>query len=307
MIASIFDKSKPINFVIVITIIFLAFVYINIKEVSESFSLLFILERSAFFLLSVFSIFLLNFIVVKNKLLDQSSYHILLFSLFLALLPITLISAKILLSNIFVLLALRRLISLRTQKNTKKKLFDASFWIGIATIFYFWAILFFVLILIALILYSDNKIKDWIISFTGVLVVLLISVCYNLIVYDNLDLISNHITSFNFDFNSYNSIQIVASIAVILSFSIWSTSFYIRAIKSKLKIFKAPHKIIVATLFVSLAVVVFSDQRTSGEFVFIFAPLSIITSNYIESISEKWFKNVFLATIVLAPIVMLFL
>ena len=249
----------------------------------------------------------MNFIVVKNKLLDQSSYHILLFSLFLALLPITLISAKILLSNIFVLLALRRLISLRTQKNTKKKLFDASFWIGIATIFYFWAILFFVLILIALILYSDNKIKDWIISFTGMLVVLLISVCYNLIVYDSLDLISNHITRFNFDFNSYNSIQIVASIAVILSFSIWSTSFYIRAIKSKLKIFKAPHKIIVATLFVSLAVVVFSDQRTSGEFVFIFAPLSIITSNYIESISEKWFKNVFLATIVLAPIVMLFL
>ena len=307
MIASIFDKSKPINFVIVIIITFLTFLYVNIKEFSESFSMLFLLERAAFFLLSIFSIFLLNFIVVKNKLLNQSSYHILLFSLFLALLPITLISAKILISNIFVLLALRRLISLRTQKNTKKKIFDASLWLGIAAGFYFWAILFFVLIFIALFLYSDNKIKDWIISFTGIMVVFLISVCYNLIIYDNLDLILNHLPKFNFDLNSYNSIQIIASISVILSFSIWSTSFYIRAIKSKLKIFKAPHKIIVATLLLSLAVVVFSNQRSTGEFVFIFAPLAIITSNYIESINEQWFKNVFLATIVLAPIVILFL
>ncbi len=307
MIASIFDKSKPINFVIVIIITFLAFVYINIKEVNEPFSILFLIERATLFLLSIFSIFLLNFIVVKNKLLDQSSYHILLFSLFLALLPTTLISAKILLSNIFILLALRRLISLRTQKNTKKKLFDASLWIGIATVFYFWAILFFLLIFIALFLYSDNKIKDWIISFTGMFVVFLISICYNLIVYDNIELILNHIPKFNFDLSSYNSIQIIASSAVILSFSIWSTSFYIRAIKRKLKIFKAPHKIVVAALLLCLAVVVFSNRRTSGEFVFIFAPLSIITSNYIESIKEKWFKNVFLATIVLAPLVILFL
>lgn len=307
MITRIFNKSKPINFVIVIIIIFLAFLFVNITETNDGISITNLLERSALFLVSIFSVFLLNFIVVKNKLLNQSSYHILLFSLFLALLPITLISSKILISNVFILIALRRLISLRTQKNTKKKLFDASLWIGVASIFYFWAILFFVLMFIALFLYSDNKIKDWIISFTGLLTVLLLSICFNLVVYNNLESLYSHIPSFNFELNNYNSIRLIASITIILSFSLWSTIFYIRVIKSKLKIFKPPHKIIVATLIIALAVVVFSDRRTSGEFVFIFAPLAIITSNYIESINEKWFKDFFIATLVLAPLVISFL
>jgi len=307
MITRIFKKSKPINFVIVIFITFLAYLFVNFTEANKQTSIFYLFERAVLFLISIFSIFLLNFIVVKNKLLNQSSYHILVFSLFLALLPITLISAKILLSNVFVLLALRRLISLRTQKNTKKKLFDASFWIGIATIFYFWALLFFVLIFIALFLYSDNKIKDWVIPFTGILTVLLLSICYNLIVYNNLELFLNHLPRFNFDLNTYNSIKIIASITVIVSFSIWTTGFYLQVIKSKLKIIKPPHKIIVATLILAFAVVVFSNQRTTGEFVFIFAPLTIITSNYIESIQENWVKEIFLAVLVLAPIITSFL
>ncbi len=307
MIASVFNKSKPINFVIVIIITFLACLFVYIRDVNREFSIALLVEIIAMFLITVFSIFLMNFIVVRNKLTEQSSYHILLYSLFLALLPTVLISLNLLLSNVFVLLALRRLISLRTQKDIKKKLFDASLWIAVATIFYFWAILFFALIFIALFLYSDNKIKDWIISFTGVVTVLLLSICYNLIRYDSLEPLVDFLPKFNFDLNSYNSIQLIVSITIVLSFSIWSTVFYLRVIRSKLKIFKPPHKIIVAALIISLAVVVFSHQRTSGEFLFIFTPLAIITSNYIESINENWVKELFLAILVLCPIVISFL
>jgi len=307
MIASVFNKSKPINFVIVIIITFLACLLVFIKGVDREFSVVLLVELIGVFLVAVFSIFLMNFIVVKNKLTEQSSYHILLYSLFLALLPTALISLNLLLSNVFVLLALRRLISLRTQKDIKKKLFDASLWIGVATIFYFWAILFFALIFIALFLYSDNKIKDWIISFTGILTVLVLSICYNLIKYNSLEHLVNFLPNFNFDLNSYNSIQRIVSITIVLSFSIWSTIFYLRVIRSKLKIFKPPHKIIVAALIISLAVIVFSHQRTTGEFIYIFTPLAIITSNYIESINEKWIKDAFLVVLVLCPIVVSFL
>jgi len=307
MIASVFNKSKPINFVIVIIITFLACLLVFIKDEDKEFSIVLLVELMGVFLVTVFSIFLMNFIVAKNKLTEQSSYHILLYSLFLALLPTALISLNLLLSNVFVLLALRRLISLRTQKDIKKKLFDASLWIGVATIFYFWAIFFFALIFIALFLYSDNKIKDWIISFTGILTVLLLSICYNLIKYNSLEHLVNFLPNFNFDLNSYNSIQLIVSITIVLSFSIWSTIFYLRVIRSKLKIFKPPHKIIVATLIISLAVIVFSHQRTTGEFLFIFTPLAIITSNYIESIHEKWVKEMFLVVLVLCPIVISFL
>jgi hypothetical protein len=307
MIASVFNKSKPINFVIVIGITFLACLYAYIRDVNREFSIALLAEIIAMFLITVFSIFLMNFIVVKNKLTEQSSYHILLYTLFLVLLPTTLISLNLLLSNVFILFALRRLISLRTQKDIKKKLFDASLWIGVATIFYFWAILFFTLIFIALFLYSDNKIKDWIISFTGMVTILLLSISYNLIMFNNLDSLLNFLPMYNFDLNNYNSIQLIVSITIVVSFSIWSTIFYLKVIRSKLKIFKPPHKIIVAALIISLAVIVFSHQRTSGEFLFIFTPLAIITSNYIESIKENWVKELFLALLVLCPIVISFL
>lgn len=307
MIASVFNKSKPINFVIVIIITLLAFFLVYIRDVKTEFSIRLLVEIMVMFLLAVFSIFLMNFIVIKNKLTEQSSYHILLFCLFMAILPKSLVSLNLLLSNVFILLATRRLISLRTQKDVKKKLFDASLWIGVATVFYFWAILFLALIFIALFLYSDNKIKDWIISFTGLLTVVLLGVCYNLVVYNDLSYFVKFLPEFNFDLSSYNSIGLIVSITIVLSFSLWSTIFYLRVIKSKLKIFKPPHKIIVASLIISLAVITFSNQRTSGEFIFIFTPLAIITSNYIESIKEEWIKDVFLITLALCPVVVSFL
>jgi hypothetical protein len=46
------------------------------------------------------------------------------------------------------LLALRRLISLQSMKASKEKIFDASLWVFIASLFHFWSILFIVLIFI---------------------------------------------------------------------------------------------------------------------------------------------------------------
>ena len=52
---------------------------------------------------------------------------------------------------------------------------------------------------------------------------------------------------------------------------------------------------------------ILSEEKTSGEFVFLFAPLAIIITNYIETIEENWFKELFLSVLVIAPIVLLFL
>ncbi|MBT8395034.1 MAG: hypothetical protein KJN66_09310 [Bacteroidia bacterium] len=307
MIASVFKKSKPINFVIVIGITFLASLFVYIRDVNKEFSIALLGELIILFLVTVFSIFLVNFIVVRNKLTDQSSYHILFYSVFLALLPTTLISLELLLSNVFILLALRRLISLRTQKDTKKKIFDGSLWIGVAAIFYFWSILFFALIFIALFLFANNKIKDWIISFTGLLTVLILSISYNLIMHNSLDSIINFLPELDFDLYNYNSIQLIVSITLVISFSVWCTIFYLKVIRDKLKVFKPPHKIIVAALVIALAVIIFSHDKTSGEFIYLFAPLAIITSNYIESINEEWVKDAFLIVLALSPIVVSFL
>lgn len=307
MIASFFKNSKPINFIIVLFLMLFLFVFANVVFLKQSFSFAILGKQVFVFGISVFTVFLLNFIVVKNKLIEASSYHILLYVLLLALFPFVLVSTKILLANVFILLALRRIISMKSGIQVKKKLFDAAFWIGIATLFYFWSILFFLLIFVALFLFSDNRIKNWIVPFTGVSTVFILLITYQLFRFDSIEGLYSYLPRLNFDFSSYNSIKQVIAITLLFSFGLWSTIFYVKSLKGKLKMFKPSHKIIVAAAVIGLLLATLSEIKDSGEFVFMFAPLSIIISNYLDNIDENWFKEVFLSILVLAPLVLLVL
>ena len=51
----------------------------------------------------------------------------------------------------------------------------------------------------------------------------------------------------------------------------------------------------------------FAPQKNGSELLFLFAPLAVIITNYIETIEEKWFKELFLGLLVVIPIVLLVL
>ena len=137
MIASVFKKSKPINFVFVFFILVLAFTAANVKFFTAAFSLSEFFQKTVLFLTCYFSVLLLNFIVNKNNLSKNNHFQILLFSLFFLLFPESTINVNFLVANIFILFGLRRVLSLRSQIRIKKKLFDAAFWFGLAMLFIF--------------------------------------------------------------------------------------------------------------------------------------------------------------------------
>ena len=232
MITSFFNKSRPLYFALVFFIAILAFV---MARVNVDFSLDVVIKQSVLLFIIFASILLLNFIVSKNSLTNKNNYEILLFSLFLLFISQTTSNSNVLISNFFVLLGLRRIVSLRSPKNTKKKLFDAAIWIGIAALFYFWAILFFALIILSLAFYTDNNIRHWIIPFIGLITVFILSCAISIILYDNFFEILNVSPSISYDFSNYNSIQYLIAITVLLSFGIWSSIFYLKNIKKKKK------------------------------------------------------------------------
>ncbi|TXG37140.1 DUF6427 family protein [Seonamhaeicola maritimus] len=307
MITSIFSKSKPINFIIVFFVMLLAFLVARLELTKESITMLFIGKQLVLLFTCYLSILLLNFIVSKNSLTKQNNYEILLFSLFLLLIPSTTINANILFSNFFVLLSLRRIMSLRSQRSEKQKLFDAAFWIAIASLFYFWSILFFALIPIALALYTDNNIKHWVIPFIGVATVFVISVAISLFFYDSFFDILNISPELSYDFNSYDSTRFIVAITLLLSFGVWSSVFYLQNIKKQKKAYRASFKIIILAAVFAFFIVFQAPNKNGSEFLFLFAPLAIIITNYVETIKEKWFKEVFLSTLVVMPIVLLVL
>ena len=116
MITSVFKKSTPINLFLVV-ILMLVFFFISLfQDLSWTSSVVSILKKGGLFLILLGSVFITNFIAKKNGLSKDSSYTILFFFLFLLFFPSVLNNSNLILSNFFILLALRRLISLQSLK-----------------------------------------------------------------------------------------------------------------------------------------------------------------------------------------------
>jgi len=307
MITSIFSKSKPINFIVVFFISLSAYIIANLKLNDEGFNLNLAIEKTVIFGICYFSILTLNFIVGKNNLTQKNNYEILLYSLFLLLLPESLLSDRIIVSNFFILLALRRTLSLRSQVSLKKKLFDASFWVAIASLFYFWAILFFILIYAVLLLFTDNKIKNWIVPFTGLITVFLIVISYSIIFNGDFFGVINVLPDVSFDYSNFNSYKIIIATTILLSFGIWSSIFYLASIRKRMKKFRPIFKAIFISLAIAFVIMIIAPEKNGSEFLFLFPTLAIVVANYIETIQEKWFKEIFLLILIISPIVLLIL
>lgn len=142
MITSVFKKSTFANYILVVLLLVFFFSFYQFNEVNVAQKVTDIYQKSLIIIVLISSLFLVNFIVKKNGLTKISSFAILFFVLYLALFPSVFGNLKLVLANFFVILAIRRMISLQTLKSPKEKIFDASLWIFVASLFHFWCILF---------------------------------------------------------------------------------------------------------------------------------------------------------------------
>lgn len=305
MITSIFSKSKPINFIIVAVFVVLLFVITNYDLL---FSDLNSASKAIFKLgITLFLVFLIDFIVSKNNLTHNNSYAIMTFGLLFGMFPQVMKYSDLLLSNMFILFALRRLISLQSKINIKKKLFDAAFWIAIAMLFYFWSVLFFALVIVALIYYSQNDVKNTIIPFVGLATVVVLLMVYNIIVHDVFIKPTNFERFASLDYTPYNSKASILKLTVLFASYIWILVYFFRTIPDKNKKLKPSYFIIAWTSIIAFLIAIIAPIKNGSEFIFLFAPFSIIMANYIEVISERWFKEVFVVLLIITPAIALLL
>jgi hypothetical protein len=206
-----------------------------------------------------------------------------------------------------VLFALRRLISLHSNLHIKKKLFDAGFWITLATLFYFWAILFFALIIVALIYHSKNDIKNVITPFVGVATVIILLMAYNVILNNTYIDVSNFERYSSIDYTAYNTKSYIIKFTVLFTSFVWTLIYFFRIIPDKNKKLKPSFFLVAWSSILAILVAVIAPVKNGSEFVFLFAPFSIIMANYIEVISERWFKEVFITLLIVTPIITLLL
>lgn len=306
MIAKFFNTSKPIHSVIISAFILVVFIITRSTNYLTNFNIIELLKDGGKYLVILASVFILDFLVNKNKLTKKNGYEILIYSLLLVIFPATLKETNIITANLFLVLALRRIISLRSNLNIKKKLFDAAFWIGIAALFHFWSILFLGLIIAAIVLYAIPNVKNWIVPLIGVIMVILIVLCYHIIVDNNINSLVDYVSTTELSFQNY-SINSIISVSIVSGLSVFALIYYLLNLGNINKTLRPSFVLIFIAFLIGVVVMFISPNKNSSELLFTFPALTIIMSNYIESLAKRWFAEIYLWTLVLLPVAILLL
>ena len=302
MIASVFSKTRPINYLILGIISLFLYTLYQFKETSWTNDGWIIVQKIGLFLIMFASYFLLNFLTLKNNLTKSNNYAILLFSIFLFLFPLIIKTPNVVIANFLLLLALRRLISLQNLKNTKEKIFDASFWIFIATLFHFWCISFIILVFISIIFHVSGNYKNWIIPFLALFAVAILSVLLDLILDNNLLLDIYNQINISFKFSYFENIYQNIALAVFSSVALLFFSTQITEVQNKPLNQQSTYKKILFAFLLGVLIYILSNHKNNSYLIFSLAPLSILGANFIEKIKTNWMKETTLYLLVIISI-----
>jgi len=303
MIANFFNKTKPINTLFIIGSLLFIYIFSIVLHLEEQFTFYVVAKKAGNFSLLLVIIFTVNFIVRKNNLTKDNSYIILLFVILIGMFPFSVIEFKLLVVNLILLLAYRRIYSLRTSKETQKKIFDSAFWIGIATIIAPWSSLTIPLIYVAIYLFDKANWRNVIIPLVGFCTPLIIYASYLYLVND-LDSFRENLTyEYSVSFTVFNSAKLLIPLALVSSLIIWSifpTTFKITTVNNE---FKNSWYLVVLHFVILLFVVLPWPVKNGGELLLLFFPIAVIFTNYLQIIDENWFKEVFLYALIAVVLV----
>lgn len=297
MIASIFNKSKPINIVLAGLIVLISFftkqiVSLEVIDMQTVGKLLFATG------LVIFTIFAVDFITKKNALSDQNSFIILLYVLLFGFFDSALENIDLLVSNAFVLLGLRKIISLKSELNTTKKIFDAALWIGIASLFYVPSIIYLLVLYIGILMYASNYYKNYLVPFVSLFVIFVIYSTYQLYFYGQVSFFEK--LTFNtincFDTLKNKVICILFTVLITASLFLMPTRF-----REKTKKNRSTYLLVLIILLIGVLLLFLSNSSSVSILVFLYFPLACLLSLILEKF-ETTIQSIMLYVFILSVI-----
>jgi hypothetical protein len=291
MIASVFSKTKPINYLLIGFFIVISFVLHVVNQSDFVFSWPEVLRKAFYLGIILTSITLVNFISLKNNLTQNDNYAALLFFIFLLFFPEIFTNENILIANLFLLLALRRLISLKSMKSIQEKIFDASFWIFLAALFHFWSMFYIVLAFISIILHVSKDYRNWLIPFIALFSVTIIFFVINGI-YDNepMSILLNK-TYISFDFFYFKNIYQNIALALFTPIALLFFISHLFTMHHKSLNLQSSYKKLLFSFTLGIGIFILSASKNNSYLAFCLAPIAIIGANFIEDLQINWMKE----------------
>lgn len=302
MISSIFGKTKPVNFIILLVFLFLFYWAVQFYLFGLALTDIDILSTVVVLITLLFTVFLVDFVIKRNKLTGTNAYAILYFTLLFVVFPDTLGDSNAIYASFFLVLAMRRLLSIKSLKDSKLKIFDAALWIGVSSIFYDWALLYLLLVFAAIVIYEPKNIRNWLVVFSA-------GFCFFMIFYGVLvlrDEASFLTTHYVFDIDT-RSIQltkwsgsITLSIYAILNMALALWTFIRLSKGGGGKV--AVMRLIAFAFVIGLVVNLLVTSENTNAVMLTFFPSVVFITNYLESIKKPKFLELILVLSIVVPI-----
>jgi hypothetical protein len=287
MITSVFKKSTPLNFSLVVILMLVFFFLFQIRELTWTNSVILIIQKTGLLCILLGTIFLTSFISKRNGLSRDSTYTAFFYFLFLLFFPDLFNNPNLILANLFVLLAIRRLVSLQTLKETKEKLFDASLWIFIAALFQFWSILYILLVFISVIFHVSRDYRNWVIPFIALFAVSILFISCSLIFDINSIAFLQENSKIDFNVNYFTNNYQNAAFSIYITVALFFVISIFSTLSSRPLVLLSSYKKVIASFFIGVLVFILSANKSNELLVFTFAPLAILATAHIEIAQPK--------------------
>ena len=292
MLANFLNKSKPINFVVLLLFFIVNFAVVFItNKFSSSFDLYPLVFMGILLLLFVGIFFFYNFIISKNKLTYDNSFAYFSYNLLVISMLFDILDIKSLTVILLYILFLRKVYSLRSYKNTIKKYFDAGMWLGILFLFDAVSIVFCLLLYLAVYLYQKLTINALLVPLFGFLTPIILYGTY-LFWNDNIDFLSELINiQFQFTLVNLKQIWFVVSVFVITTLSLFFKSIRTIGVNN---MFRKSWLLLSFNFFIGIFCLYITTNSNSTKLVYMLFPASIIIANGIELVKKSLFRNLVL-------------
>ncbi|MBT8262794.1 MAG: hypothetical protein KJO05_08230 [Bacteroidia bacterium] len=307
MLTSFFSKSNPVNFLILGAVMVIAYIIYQFTTLNSGLELLDIIGVIAISALLVFTILLLDFIVRKNNLTRKNTLSVFIFIAFTLMVPSVFGNTEILIAVVCCLFAMRRVFSFTSEKNTEKKILDASLWLLLASFFYFYSFLFFAAVYFAILRNPKTSFRFLFIPPIAILAAFSIATSYFYLTENSFDWFWSIVTPVGLDFSAYNSFGLLIPSALFLSAIFWIGLYRLFKVSRIMRKERPNFVVLLVILVCSVAVSIVSPQKDGSELYFLISPLAITMADYIENREEKYISEIFIWVLMLLPVALIFM
>lgn len=306
MLTNFFGKSNAVNFLLLSILLVLFYFFQLFIPGNLSFELYNFIESMVIVVVLVFSLLLLDFIVRKNALNSSNNLAIFVFFCW-GCMCAQYLTLHIVIANLFILMALRRIFSLTSLKNIEKKVLDASIWILLASYFYFWSLGIFVLLYWRLFQLNKAEIRYCLIPIVAFFGVGCIATTFFLIKDNSFEWIFHYPEPIGLDFSFYANSIFLINISVALAIFIWVVFFRLKNLGVIPKKNKSNYLLALYSGGVCLWVILLTSFKSGAELWFFSFPFSVLVASYVEKEKDIIFKEILLWTLLLLPFILLFI